>query len=538
MRLPAVIAPLAVVAAVLGVTGYAVQAPVSNRPLPSSEPSQLTETVQRLNALLVENWSAHGLAPAEPADDLTVLRRLTLAIVGTVPSLEEIRRFEKDTRPDRLAHWTAGLLEDVRFHDYFAERLARAYVGVEGGQFIVFRRDRFTDWLSEQLRKHRPYDGIVRDLIATDGVWTDKPAVNFISAAYSNDAFDENKLAGRTVRAFLGQRIDCAQCHDHPFAHWKQAEFEGLAACFGKTRMSIVGVDDGRKEPFEVEDRKTLVKRQVEPAVPFGAEWMPSTGDPRERLAAWVTNPDNRRLDRAIANRVWGLIFGKPFLTERPVDDLPDPDEADADGQNQILDVLADDFRAHNRDLRRLVQVIAASQAFRADSRAASSGSGSSGSCRWETFPLVRLRPEQVVGSMLQASTIRTIDRNSHLLTRALRFSRERDFVEDFGDPGENELGERVGTVPQALLRMNGNLQNDLVQPNPFNATTRIANDAEDPAGCVEVAYLVCLTRRPTPEEAEHFAKEIAGRPKKEREQAVADLMWTLFNSTEFSWNH
>src|SRR4029079_7846126 len=105
------------------------------------------------------------------------------------------------------------------------------------------------------------YDQIVHDMIATDGVWTDKPAVNFISAAYANEAFDENKLAARTSRAFLGQRIDCAQCHDHPFAHWKQAEFEGLAACFGKTRMSIVGVDDSRKAPFEIEDRKTLEKR-------------------------------------------------------------------------------------------------------------------------------------------------------------------------------------------------------------------------------------------------------------------------------------
>jgi len=538
MRLPTVVAPLAVVAAVLGVTGYAVQSPIVARPLVTTDAGDLPTAVGQLDALLAKGWAAQGLAVAPQAEDLLLLRRLTLALAGTIPSLEEIRRFEADSRPDRLAQWTAELLDDVRFNDYFSERLARAYVGVEGGQFILFRRDRFKDWLSQQLKQRRPYDEIVRDMIATDGVWTDKPAVNFVSAAYANDAFDENKLAGRTVRAFLGQRIDCAQCHDHPFAHWKQTEFEGLAACFGKTRMSIVGIDDGRETPFSIEDRKTLELRTIEPGVPFGQEWLPADGGPRQRLAAWVTHPENRRFDRAIVNRVWGLMFGRPFLADRPVDDLPDPDDATAGEQNAVLDLLADDFRIHGRDLRRLIQVIAASRAFRAESRASQAADSPNGGCHWEVFPLVRLRPEQVVGSMLQASSIRTIDQNSHLFTRALRFFRELDFVEEFGDPGENELGERSGTVPQALLRMNGELQKDLTEPNPLNATTRIAASAGDPAACVEVAYLVCLSRRPTSDEAEYFTRRISETSSRKRADAVADLIWTLFNSTEFSWNH
>jgi hypothetical protein len=231
-------------------------------------------------------------------------------------------------------------------------------------------------------------------------------------------------------------------------------------------------------------------------------------------------------------------MFGKPFLADRPVDDLPDPDDPTSAEQNAVLDLLADDFRKHGRDLRRLVQVIAGSRAFRTESRASEAADSSTGGCHWEVFPLVRLRPEQVVGSMLQASSIRTINQNSHLFTRTLRFFREKDFVEDFGDPGENELGERAGTVPQALLRMNGELQKDLTEPNPLNATTRIANSAGDPAACVEIAYLVCLTRRPTTEEAEYFTKRISETPEKKRDDAVADLIWTLFNSTEFSWNH
>ncbi len=163
-----------------------------------------------------------------------MLRRLALALVGTVPSLEEIRQFEADSRPDRLVHWTERYLRDTRFADYVAERLARAYVGVDDGQFILFRRDRFKAWLSEQIRKNRPYDHIVHDMIATDGVWTDRPAVNFLSAAYANDAFDENKLAGRTARAFLGQRIDCAQCHDIPSLPGSNPSLKGSLRAMGR----------------------------------------------------------------------------------------------------------------------------------------------------------------------------------------------------------------------------------------------------------------------------------------------------------------
>lgn len=539
MRLSTAFWPLAVAAGVTAVTSLAMQDSVDLRP-PKPTVSDLSSIVREVDAELAARWAKEAVAPAAQADELTILRRLSLALLGTVPSLEEIRRFEADTGPDRLARWTAAILEDVRFSDYFAERLARTFVGIEQGQFILYRRDRFKGWLSEQLRSHRPYDQIVRDMIASDGVWTDQAQVNFLSAAYANDDFDENKLAGRTVRAFLGQRIDCAQCHDHPFTHWKQNQFEGLAACYGKLRVSLVGVDDNAELNYEVEDRMTTKMRMVDPAVPFGEEWFPSEGTPRDRLAEWVVHPDNARFDRAIANRIWGLMFGKPYLVDRAVDDLPDPDDADASDQIRLLDILARDFQTHDRDLRRLIQVIAASRAFRIESRIpeAAESEHTRAECAWAVFPLVRLRPEQVIGSMYQASSIRTVDQNSHLIIRALRFFREQDFVEDFGDPGENELGERTGTIPQALLRMNGELSEELTKASPLNSTSRIAGVASTPSDCVDVCYLVCLTRHPTAEERQYFAAQIPEQRGDPRHDAVTDLLWTLFNSPEFSWNH
>jgi hypothetical protein len=369
-----------------------------------------------------------------------------------------------------------------------------------------------------------------------------------VTAAINEGDVDENKLAGKTVRAFLGQRIDCAQCHDHPFDRWKQNEFASLAAFYGQVQQSIVGIEDksmrdGNPVEFEIEDRKTLEKHVVAEAVPFHSEWLPEAGDRRARLAAWITHPENRRFERAIANRVWGLLFGRAY--DEPVDDLADPEE----GKRDILDVLGEDFRAHHCDLRRLIQVVAASKPFRAASEFElppdESVSREQGLARlnaaqaaWAAFPLVRLRPEQVIGSILQSSSIQTADQNSHWTFRVVRLVQGGQFVKEYGDLGENELADRGGTIPQRLLMMNGELAGGRTQAGPINAVGRIVVLASTDETCVETAYLVCLTRRPTADEIEHFTAQLKGTKGDERRKIVEDLVWTLFNSTEFSWNH
>ena len=531
--------------------------------------ADIREAVDDLDRLLEARWREAGVTPASDAEDLQIVRRMSLALCGTIPSLEEIRVFEADGDADRLDRWTTRLLADNRFADYFAERLARCFVGTEAGQPIIFRRDRFVDWLRHELAQNTPYDELARRVISETGLWTDHPATNYITSAMADGQLDENKLAGRTARAFLGQRMDCAQCHDHPFGQWKQQQFQGLAALFGQAQSSIVGVEDKAQLKYEVEDRKTLAKRVVQPAVPFHAEWLPTEGTRRQQLAAWVTHPQNRRFERATVNRVWGLVFGKPLHS--PVDDLPDPSEAHgqqsaglnsalaaASADRDILDVLGADFRAHHCDLRRLIRVIAASRAFRLDSAQAEQSPKVPSADRDENaemaataagetsppaaFPMTRLRPEQLIGSILQATSLRTIDQNSHLFVRFQRFTQQNEFVTQYGDLGDNELDERSGTLAQALLRMNGKLASDALRTEPLNASSRIVNFADTDAKCLETCYLVALTRRPTPAETAYFLPQLAAAGKSGqkggRAQAVEDTFWSLFNSPEFSWNH
>ena len=506
--------------------------------------SDITEPVNQLNTFFEIQWKAEEVSRAEIAPQLTVLRRLSLALHGTIPSLEEIRRFESDTRQNKLQYWCSEMLEDRRFADYFSERIARSYVGTQGEPFLIFRRDRFKSWMAEQLRNNRPYDEFVREIISQRGLWTGKPATNFITHASMENVPNANKLAGRTVRAVLGQRMDCAQCHDHPFADWKQDQFEGLAAYYGQVKLSAFGVEDDSKRKYEIEDTKTLKKREVDAAVPFGQQWIPEQGTNREKLAHWCTHPENRRFARATVNRIWALMFGKaysegaPYYT--PVDDLPDPETVSSTLNTTVLDILADDFVQNGHNLKRLINIIAASKPFRFDSQSKAEDDDTLKNQvdQWAIFPLIRIRPEQIVGSMFQASSVKTIDQNSHLFTRTVKFFREANFIDEYGDMGDEELDERSGTVPQALLRMNGGLVNDTTGLNPFNATARISMSSGSPKTMLDNVYLTCLSRRPSPTEEKYFLKLWSEQTEKKSGEKAHDLYWVLFNSPEFSWNH
>jgi hypothetical protein len=589
MRVRPVVLPMLVVAGLASLSVFAMRGTDSRREpdLKVETTNDLAAMVRELDQALVRLWSETGsptgeipadaltpVVPAPRADELTVLRRLSLALHGTIPSLEEIRRFQADDQPDRLARWTTAMLEDSRFSDYFAERLARPFVGVEPGQFLIHRRDRFTAWLAGELRDHRPYDEIIAQMIASRGVWTGDGEVNFITAAYANDAFDPNKLAARTARAFLGQRIDCAQCHNHPFDHWTQEQFEGLAAHYGHLQLSLAGLQDDPERKFEVVMMEGEEPRTPDVALPFNPEWAGSSTDDRERLAAWVTHDENVRFDRAIVNRVWGLMFGQPFAarvrmyakdwitgesswiwTDRSIDDLPDPGDPRFGRQLEILDLLGADFRKHNRDLRRLILVIAGSQAFQLESAHpefesiephlltdaeidALESRIDQTEARWGVFPLIRLRPEQVIGSMLQANYVETIDQNSHLFVRAIRFFRERDFINEFGDPGVDELEDRTGTIQQALLRMNGDFASELSEEKPFSAPGQVARYSSTPHTTLDNVFLSTLTRTPTDDERACFEPQLSATDPQAADGVIQDLYWTLFNAPEFSWNH
>lgn len=512
---------------------------------------EFTGVVKEIDALFAEAWESAALKPAPEAPDLAVLRRMSLALTGSVPSVQEIRQYDSPavqgyTLEERYQWWLHGTFQDRRYADYMAERLARATVGVEDGPPFVYRRHRFTSWLGDQLMRNRPYDALVRELIATDGFSTDKPASNFILSTLdqtNKNTPDRIRLASRTTRAFLGIRLDCAQCHNHPFQPWKQAHFEGLAAFYGQVDFGFRGLYDQASQEYEIDDKRAGKKRIVQPAVPEKPELMPSTGSRRERLAAWVTHRDNPYFAPATVNRFWALLYGKPLI--EPIDDigttLQEPVVVDPGDphylQREVVKRLARDFRDHQFDLQRLIRVLVSLRVFRLDS-ASPDGLTEGHDLFLAAFPMTRLRSDQVARSMLQACSLSTVDGDSNLLTRFAFSDQERKFLERYGDTGEDEFDDHGETIPQRLLMMNGGLVHERTTESFNNASSRIAKLSPDDPKAIENAYLAILTRHPTPKEWNHFQARFANSSDRSKAQALEDLYWTLLNSTEFAWNH
>ena len=514
----------------------------SAEPLPR-ESSDVAKVVADLNAEFERHWEDQSVTPADPADWLAICRRLSLALVGSGMSLEEIRQLESIPESERVVAYREQLLQDKRFADYWAERFARAFVGAEEGPFLVYRRRRFVTWLSEQIAANRPYDELVRQLIVARGYFTDKPEVNFVTVTMDSGEEgqpDPIRLAGRTTRAFLGMRIDCLQCHDDFLGNVElgtasdqrggtQQDFHQLAAFYGEKRFNPLQGIRAEDHPYETTYLSDEEATTVTPQVPFYPDLLPSEGTNAERLAAWVTHPRNRQTARAISNRVWALMFGQPL--HGPVDDIPLYGALPPG-----LDRLADATFEFDWDLRQLIRVITDSRVFQLSSRADFEVTEAHEDS-WAVYPLIRLRPEQFARSLIQASRLSTIDDSAAFALQLLAFGSENDFVKRYGDTGEDEFDQENITITQRLLVMNGELLKERTNQNPIlNASSHINMFASDADTAIDCVYLAVLNRYATPEAHAYYSERF--NEAESRQQAIEDLFWVLLNSSEMAWNH
>jgi hypothetical protein len=373
-------------------------------------------------------------------------------------------------------------------------------------------------------------------------LWTDKPEVNFLTATFdSNDGkADPVRLAARTSRAFLGLRIDCLQCHndflgnvnlgdvDEP-REGLQTDFHQLAAFYTSAKTNgLQGIRNGEVE-YDYKYLDATEQVAIEPGVPYSPELLPDDGDPRARLAAWVTHPKNRQAARAAVSHVWALMYGQGV--GESVDNLPLDENS-----IPMLEALADDFVENGFDLRRLIRLIANSSAFRVDSRADFEVTDAHERA-YAVFPLIRLRPEQVAGSVIQAARIKNTDRESSLFLQLQTMAGTNDFVKQYGDMGEDEFTTDAVTITQRLLMMNGSMLGEMVNSNPLlNTAGHVDMFAKDNALAVETVYLCALNRYPSAAEKEHFVGRLGEA--ENRSEAIEDLFWVLLNSSELAWNH
>ncbi|MEM6690054.1 MAG: DUF1549 domain-containing protein [Planctomycetota bacterium] len=506
--------------------------------------SDVDRWTDRIDRLWLADLDAKNLDPAPDADWLTLCRRLSLTLVGSGVSLEEIRDLETLPEHQRFSTHRERLLKDPRFHHYFGERWARILVGTDGGEFLAYRRRRFRTWLAGCFEQNWTHDRLVKQLITAEGIWTGNPEVNFLTATFDTgeNQPDPVRLAARTSRAFLGLRIDCLQCHDdflgnvalgdiHSPREGLQSDFHQLASFFTAAKSEgITGIYDGDVDyEFQYLDASETVK--VPAKVPFQPELLPEEGDARDRLAAWITHPKNRQAARAAVHHYWALIYGQPLEAE--VDDLP----LDSD-PHPMLDALADLFVESEFNVRDLIRVLTSIGPFQVGSRYDSGIEVTRVHERhMAVFPITRLRPEQVAGALTQAARVQTIDRDSTFLIQLLANTGINEFVTRYGDVGEDQFSDESGTITQRLLMMNGDMLRELAEHNPLmNTSAHVSMYQASHEKMVEALYLATLNRQPTAIESEHFASRL--NEADDRNEMVEDITWVLMNSSEMAWNH
>ena len=513
----------------------------------STNLSQIDQVISRLDAAVARQLPALSDSPGiegPPLERVTLLdwaRRVSLGLMGSIPSLEEIRQLEAQPPELREQWWVDHLLADRRVADHLAERFGRALVGVENGPFVIYRRRRFISWLSDQIAQNRPYDTVVRELVSRQGIWTEAPAVNFVTVTTDVDGTGQPspiRLAARTSRAFLAMRIDCLECHDDFLGTIRvggdngerggeQEDFHRLAAFFATAKNSLAGLRDSQEAPpyeFTLLDETEPTK--FEPAVPLHPDLLPTMGNSRERLANWLTHPENEQFSRATVNRVWAIVFGQPLVS--PIDDIPPSAEVP-----ESLDLLTRDFIAHGYDLHRLLRIMTSSAAMHSPSKIVES-SGTNPHGEWPYFPAIRLRPEQVAHGLIQSASLTTLDSGAHVLRRLIGSAQELEFIDRYGDFGEDEFEPRSETVTQRLLVLNGQLVREQLEQG-YSSPIRLAALAPDPAKALEILFLITLTRRPTETELSRLQPQLKESWNRERASRLQDLYWSLLNSAEFA---
>ena len=489
-------------------------------------------------------WAEARVQPAAPADDAEYLRRVYLDLVGKIPTAAEARDFLDDPALDKRARLVDNLLDSSAYLTRATE-IYRTMLLPEAESDAQVRAlaPTFEAWLRKRVADDVGYDRIVREVLtvkfgsrgrrggnAFDPRGEPSPLAYYVA----KDAKPEN-LAANAARVFLGVRLECAQCHNHPFARWKREEFWGLAAFFAG--VGKPGKDDALGPIRELPNLHELTipgTNKIIPAAFLGGgkavDWRSRVGG-RELLADWVTAPENPYFARAAVNRVWARFFGVGLI--EPFDDMTD---AGPESQPELLDALARAFRARNYDLKYLIRAITASRPY-----ALTSAVGRSELAPAHLFaamPVRTLSPGQLFDSLAQATGTRAgagAGRESFFDGDSARAR----FLELFADRDERPT-EGQTSILQALALMNGRIVADATSVATGDTLAAVAEVPYlDTHGRIETLYLAALARRPRPEELTLMSGHVdRGPTEPDRANALADVFWALLNSPEFRFNH
>ena len=506
----------------------------------------------RVDDLVHAQLKLLGYLPSETCTDPEFIRRAYLDVLGLLPTVDETREFLADGSPDKRARLIDGLLERPEYASYWGQRQAdllrvtRQSLTTEGAR-------RYYDWIVESVRSNQPYDQFVRELLTAEGDTYERPSANYYRAAADTTSVTES-----TVQLFMGVRIGCAKCHNHPFDRWTQDNYYGIAAVFDRVRRELVPVPPKEGEPKEQKKQRRgrtpppegpmMIKvagegstiqprthKEMKPWLPLvGDAPVEPGGDARKAFAGWLADRENPFLARVAANRIWAHVMGRGIVD--PVDDFH---STNPPSNAALLDFLADDFARHGFDRKRTLRLILNSRTYQ---RSVAKNPSNAGDAKHFASAQVRLIAAEPLFDAIGRVT-EVAERFSGVpagtMATQMPTPPRMEFLEAFGQPKRETACQcERGAEPslaQALQLLNGPaVQRRLSDQD--NRLRRLIRGGKADREVVEELYLAALCRTPSETESTKALAYLAAHPG--RDQAFEDVLWAILNSKEFIFQH
>lgn len=486
----------------------------------ASESSQAMS--RRVDELLATKWREQSIVPAPVADDAEFLRRVSLDLIGVIPSVAECREFFADPTTDKRTKLVERLLQSPRHADHLARTWRDIILPPEFDPAQLDRAAGLERWLRQQFQANLRYDRLVAEFISSSGTEETGPAL-----FYSSLEGKPEKLAASTASIFLGMQIQCAECHDHPYDDWKQTDFWSYAAFFAQLQSSSMQPGELLELVDLNEGEVTLPDSDVvvAPKYPSGAEPDVTRGGTRRRqLAIWMASRDNPFLARAAVNRVWAMLFGRGLV--HPVDDIGPKNPA---VHPQLLHELEDYFVKSGFDLRDLIRVLVNSQVYQRSSQ--SDQPNSPQPVLFERMHVKTLPSDVLYDSMLHAMGMPVAELTGNDAMR-------QAFVATMQTSSRDRADYDAG-LQQVLFLMNGEIPNLVMNDSESGILAALQAPFFNDNDRLEVMFLAALSRLPSDlERSQMFTWLQSQTDPTARQQVYGDLLWALINSAEFQLNH
>ena len=507
-----------------------------------------------IDELVFKKLQTVGIPPSGICDDPTFIRRVTLDIAGRLPTKAETLEFIEDKNPDKRNVLIDRLLASTDYADYFANKWAALLRNKRNNGRETRGTYAFHGWIRDSLHRNKPYDQFVREVLAASGDIDQNPPV-----AWYRQVRDSKAQMEDTAQLFLGTRLQCAQCHHHPFERWSQNDYYGFTAFFsrvGRKGGSMPGEEVIYHQRGKASATNPKNKVSLAPAG-LGSQpvTLPPDDDPRHALVDWMIQPGNPFFARSLVNRYWKHFFNRGLV--EPEDDMRDTNPPT---NPELLEALASSFVESGYDMKKLVRAICRSRTYQLS--AMPNEYNAVDKHHYSRFYPRRLTAEVLLDAIDDVTGTQTGFGGLPSGVRAVQlpdnsFNSSSYFLTVFGRPDAASACEcersQDASLAQSLHLLNSKgIQDKLTADNGMAKLLAIKTDKDDKANITELYYLA-LSRPPTENEiglaTEYLArpprvrkdkdgKEIKPDPAQAKREAYEDIVWALINTKEFLFNH